>query len=57
MATAAAIDDALSLPSDVRRERAATLRSAIRGHDLRAWFGALLADIEARAPMVPSNSR
>ena len=38
------------MPAVERRERAESLRRAIRGKDLKAWFHALLNDIEANAP-------
>jgi trehalose 6-phosphate synthase len=53
--TAAALYEALTMPALERRERARRMRSVIRGHDLRAWFAALLADIETNAP-VPNSS-
>jgi trehalose 6-phosphate synthase len=48
--TAEALYTAVTMPGVERRERAESLRRAIRGKDLKAWFQALLNDIEANAP-------
>jgi trehalose 6-phosphate synthase len=52
--TAAALYRALTMPPLERRERASRLRRTIRGHDLNAWFGRLLDDIEANT--VPARA-
>ena len=48
-ATAAAMYEALTLPMSQRRARRAALIESIRRHDLKAWFGTLLADVERHA--------
>src|SRR5215211_7722380 len=48
--TAEALYQAITMPAVERRERAESLRRAIRGKDLRAWFQALFNDIETHAP-------
>jgi trehalose 6-phosphate synthase len=54
--TGQALYEALHLSSLERRERAARLRQVIRGYDLRAWFAALLDDIEANAPLPQTSA-
>ena len=49
--TAAALYRALTMSAMERRERASRLRRTIRRHDLNAWFGKLLDDIEVNAPL------
>jgi trehalose 6-phosphate synthase len=49
--TAAALYEALNMSQRERHERAMALKGAIRGYDLRAWFSALLRDIEVNAPL------
>jgi trehalose 6-phosphate synthase len=53
--TADALYRALTMPVQERRERLRKLKDAIRQHDLRDWFRALLADIEGRTavPVLP----
>ena len=55
-ATAAALYEALTLPVAERAIRARRLRQTIRQRDLRVWFRAFLADIEAHAPLPASSS-
>lgn len=47
--TATALDRALRMGSEERRERMQRLREAIIRHDLRRWFRLLLEDIEGTA--------
>ena len=54
--TTEALYEALTMPAVERRERADKLRRAIRNKDLRAWFQALFADIEANAPATADTS-
>jgi trehalose 6-phosphate synthase len=54
--TAAALHQALIMTSEERRQRAGRLKSAILEHDLRAWFAALLADIDRHSPLPASTA-
>jgi trehalose 6-phosphate synthase len=51
--TAEALDRALRMPPDERRERSLRLREAIVRHDLRNWFRLLLEDLDEVATAVP----
>ena len=55
-ATATALYEAVTMPAVERRERADRLRRAIRGKDLKAWFQALLNDIEVNAAVDAGTS-
>ncbi len=46
---AEAIHDALEMDAAERRRRSAGLRAWIRGHDVRAWIDAQLADLDRSA--------
>ncbi|MBA2383524.1 MAG: trehalose-6-phosphate synthase [Actinobacteria bacterium] len=50
--TAAALEQALALPAEERRARVDALRSHVRVHDLRAWIGAQLADLDRATTML-----
>jgi trehalose 6-phosphate synthase len=54
--TAEALYQALTMPIEERRERAAIMDRAVRSHDLTAWFRDLLADIEKHAPVRADTS-
>jgi trehalose 6-phosphate synthase len=54
--TAGALHRALTMAPDERRQRAARLKASILEHDLRAWFAALLADIDRHAPLPASSA-
>jgi trehalose 6-phosphate synthase len=43
---AAAIHDALEMPADERRARIEAIRAQVRKHDLTAWIGAQLEDLD-----------
>jgi trehalose 6-phosphate synthase len=43
---AAAIHEALEMPQEERHERIEAIRAHVRTHDLEAWIGAQLADID-----------
>jgi trehalose 6-phosphate synthase len=43
---AAAIHEALEMPVDERRERIAAIKAHVREHDLTAWIGAQLDDLD-----------
>lgn len=49
--TAEALFVALTMPAEERHQRASSMRRTIRSRDLRAWFRALLNDIESHAPV------
>jgi trehalose 6-phosphate synthase len=51
-AQAEAIDAALSLPKDERRARLERIRAHVHEHDLAAWIGAILADLDRVAAPV-----
>jgi trehalose 6-phosphate synthase len=54
--TAAALHEALTMSPVERRERADSLKRAIRNKDLRAWFQTLFNDIEANAPAIAGST-
>ncbi|MEX2159818.1 MAG: trehalose-6-phosphate synthase [Dehalococcoidia bacterium] len=54
--TAAALDRALRLPAEERRECTRLLREAIVRHDLRRWFRLLLEDLDAMSEDEPQAS-
>lgn len=47
--TAAALYEALTMPARERHDRLVHLKEIVRGRDLRAWFRALLQDIDQHA--------
>jgi trehalose 6-phosphate synthase len=50
---AEAIHEALSMPVDERRARLDGIRTQVREHDLGAWLGALLADLDRVTAKTP----
>lgn len=50
--TAAALEAALALPAEERRERLEGIRARVRAHDLEAWVDAQVADLD-RASTIP----
>ena len=50
--TAAALERALALPAAERRERLEALRAHVHAHDLEAWIGAQLADLDEATTML-----
>ena len=48
---AAALEEAISLPCAERRTRLAAIRGHVRTHDLEAWIGALMADLDHASTM------
>jgi trehalose 6-phosphate synthase len=48
-----ALEQALALPAEVRRERLAEIRAHIRAHDLTRWIEAQLGDLELATSMQP----
>ena len=48
-----ALERALELPVEVRRERLAAIRAHVRSHDLTRWIEAQLADLELATSMQP----
>jgi trehalose-6-phosphate synthase len=57
---AAALDRALRMEPEERRERVQRLREAIIRHDLRRWFRLLLEDVEgapSRLLVAPTAGR
>jgi trehalose 6-phosphate synthase len=45
-ATAEALEDALALAEDVRRQRQGAIRAHVRAHDLNHWIAVQLADLD-----------
>ena len=54
--TTEALYQALTMPIEERRDRAARLNQAVRRHDLKAWFRDLLRDIENHTPVQADTS-
>lgn len=52
-ATADALEEALALPLEERRDRLARIRACVREHDLEAWIRAQLADLDRASTMRP----
>lgn len=52
-ATADALEQALALPLEERRDRLARIRAGVREHDLEAWIRAQLADLDRASTMRP----
>ncbi|MHB1242764.1 MAG: alpha,alpha-trehalose-phosphate synthase (UDP-forming) [Gaiellaceae bacterium] len=52
-ATADALEEALALPLEERRNRLARIRACVREHDLEAWIRAQLADLDRASTMRP----
>jgi len=50
-ATAGALEQALALPLEERRDRLARIRASVREHDLEAWIRAQLADLDRASTM------
>ena len=48
---ATALEDAVALPRAERRARLEAIRDHVRTHDLEAWIGALLADLDRASTM------
>lgn len=50
-ATADALETALALPADERAARLARIRAHVREHDLEAWIGAQMGDLDRASTM------